>query len=228
MSLALYAGNPAKKWSKAVAYDCGACANQSIVCKSEVANEHSLTSPICPHIVLYTSRLGNQESIGKTVLALRRQCTIVEVGHISSFDLRTSNRHLELLRVIMLRPYAILSRGQDTLRVKSLLDLLVQLHLCVVVEGVRLGDLIHYRQMGTILSPVRSLERTLRDASQLFNLPTTLRSVLDQRSDQPMSSSTVFGILAIEDDANNVVHLTHSDNEGTDEVKVGFFASLAG
>lgn len=55
------------------------------------------------------------------------------------------DRHLPLLWIIVLRPDAILTRSYDTLRIQSLLDFLVQLHLCMIVEGVSLGDLVHDR-----------------------------------------------------------------------------------
>lgn len=47
--------------------------------------------------------------------------------------------------------HAILPHTDDALRVRRRLDLVVQLHLRVVLEAVRLGDLVHHGEMCAVI-----------------------------------------------------------------------------
>ena len=87
-----------------------------------------------------------------------------------------SYRHLPILPIILLRPHTILSRCQDAFRIKTLLNLLVQLHLRIIVEIVSPRNLIHAGNMRPILSP------------------TAIRSVLDKSRDEPMRPTALIGI----------------------------------
>lgn len=59
----------------------------------------------------------------------------------------------KLLSIIPLRPNSILSRRKNPLRIKRILDRLIQLHLRITIEVIRLRNLIHKRQMRPILPP---------------------------------------------------------------------------
>ena len=87
---------------------------------------------------------------------------------------------LEATSTHLLRPYTVLARTQDSLRIKRSLDLLVEFHLRVVVEAVCVGNLIHDSKVGSILAPA------------------SLRCVVDQRCNEPVRAATGVWVLAIE------------------------------
>ena len=120
------------------------------------------------------------------------------------------DRHHPSFLRIRLWPNAVLTRGQDALRVQRVLDRLVQLHLRVVVEVVRLSNLVHERKMCSILAPA-------------FR-----RTVFDQGSDEPMRPPLRVRVCPVEHNAHDVMHLAHSYDKGSDEIEACFLASLLG
>lgn len=101
--------------------------------------------------------------------------------------------HLVILRIHLFRPHSILPRTQNPLGIQRLLDLLIQSQLRMIIPAIRLCNLIHDSQMGTIFAPAS------RD------------SVVDQCLDEPVCATSALGIFAVEDDADNVVHFTHTN-----------------
>lgn len=59
----------------------------------------------------------------------------------------------KLPSIVPLGPDPILPRRQDTLGIQGILDGSVEMHLRIIVEIVRLRNLIHQRQMRPIFSP---------------------------------------------------------------------------
>ena len=115
-------------------------------------------------------------------------------------DLELASLDRKRCSIVVLGPNAALAGRQNSLRVQSVLDLLVQLHVGAVVEIVGLRDLVHQRQVGAVLAP------------------TSGGAVVHQRSDQPVGAATHLGVLAVENDGNDVVELAHADHEGADEI----------
>jgi hypothetical protein len=101
-------------------------------------------------------------------------------------------RHLPISLVIVLRPHAILSRTYDSLRIQSSLYLVIQLHLRIIVETVRVRDLIHDAEVCSVFSP------------------TTFCSIVDEGSYQPVGAAAGIWVFAVEDDADYVVHFALS------------------
>lgn len=120
-----------------------------------------------------------------------------------------SYRNLPLAGIVLLRPDTVLSRTQNAFGIQRRLDPFVQSQLRMVVKAVRLGDLVHDSEMGPVLAPA------------------PFRCVVDERLDQPTCSLSTVGVLAVEHDAHNVMHLAHADNKRADEVESGFLASPA-
>ena len=77
----------------------------------------------------------------------------------------------------------------------------------MIIETISLRDLIHHRQMRPVLAPP------------------LLRRIINQSRDQPEGLPSTLGVLAIEHNADDVVHFTHADDKRPDEVQAGFFAS---
>lgn len=67
----------------------------------------------------------------------------------------------KLLSIISPRPNPILPRRKNPLRIKRIFNRLIQLHLRIAIEVIRLRNLIHERQMRPVLSP--SLLRSVFD-----------------------------------------------------------------
>lgn len=87
----------------------------------------------------------------------------------------------ELPGIIPLGPNSVLPRRQDTLGIQGILDGSVEMHLRIIVEIVRLRNLIHQRQMRPILSP------------------SPLCRIVNQLADQPVGSAARVWVLAVED-----------------------------
>ena len=126
---------------------------------------------------------------------------------------KTSNRYPSLLRhspslpIIAPRPNAILARRQDALGIERILDRLIQLHLRIIVKVVRVGDLVHEREVRAVLAPA------------------LVRSVGDEGLDEAVGAAFGVRVLAVEDEADDVVHLAHADDEGADEVETELVAA---
>ena len=43
--------------------------------------------------------------------------------------------------------------------------------------------------------------------------------VVDERRDEPVGSAAGFRVLAVEDDADDMVHFSHTDDESADKVE---------
>lgn len=117
--------------------------------------------------------------------------------------------NLLVILLVCCGPHAILARGEDTLWIKCILNLLAQLHVRTIVKIVSARDLIHQRQMGTILSP------------------STIRRFLNQKLDELVGASAHLGVLSIEEDANNVMDLAHTNKERAEEIKTKLLAATA-
>lgn len=89
--------------------------------------------------------------------------------------------------MVRLGPNSILSRCKNSFGVQGVLDLFVELHLGVVVEVIRVGNLVHDSQMCSIFAP------------------SVLGTVINECADQPQCPSLGFGVLAVEDDADNMI-----------------------
>lgn len=89
--------------------------------------------------------------------------------------------------IIPRRPNTILPRRQDPLRIETILNLLVEAHHRILVPVVRLGDLVHHREMCAVFAPA------VRGA------------VGDERFYEPVSVFARLGVFAVEDDADDVV-----------------------
>lgn len=92
-----------------------------------------------------------------------------------------------LLLVVFLRPHTTLSWSQNTLGVERVLDRLVELHQCVVVEVVRHGNLIHETYMGSEFSP------------------SIVGTVLNHGAHQPLHTLTHVSIFAVKDNTDDIV-----------------------
>lgn len=73
--------------------------------------------------------------------------------------------------VIALWPDAVLSRGKNTFWIKCVLDLLIELHLRIVIEIIRIGNLVHNSKMSAIFSPSVSSAVINESADQPVRLP---------------------------------------------------------
>lgn len=89
-------------------------------------------------------------------------------------------------------PYSILSRREYSFRVQRVLDLLVQLHLRIVIEAIRIGNLVHQGQMCSVFSP------------------TMFRTILNQSSNKPMCFVALFYVVSVVDYAYDVMHFSHA------------------
>ena len=127
---------------------------------------------------------------------------------LEPYQVHASYGHFPVLSIIMLRPNAILPRTQNPLRIQRTLNLLIKLHLRIVIEIIRLRNLIHDREMCPILSP------------------TALRSIVYQGGDEPVCSPSTVRIFTIEDYADDMMHFSHTDDEGADEVEARLLAAL--
>jgi hypothetical protein len=124
-----------------------------------------------------------------------------------AFNVTSFLRHRPSLLIIALRPNTILARRQNPLRIQCVLDRLIQFHLRIVVEIVRVGNLVHQGQMRAVLAPA------------LF------RRIIDQRPDQLVSAAFGVRVFAVEDQADDVVHFPHADDECANKVKSEFAAA---
>lgn len=106
-------------------------------------------------------------------------------------------------------PHAILARREDTLWIKCILNLLAQLHVRTIVKIVSARDLIHQRQMSTILSP------------------SAIRRFLNQKLDEFVCASAHLGVLSIKEDANNVMNLAHTNKERAEKIETKLLAATA-
>ena len=116
-------------------------------------------------------------------------------------------RHRPSLLIIALRPNTILAWRQNPLRIQRVLDRLIQLHLRIVVEIVCVGNLVHQSQVRAVLAP------------------TLFGRIVDQRPDQLVSAAFGVRVFAVEDQADDVVHFPHADDECANEVKSEFTAT---
>ena len=99
-----------------------------------------------------------------------------------------------------LRPNPILPRRENPLRIEAILNLLVEAHHRILVPVVRLGDLIHHREMRAVFAPA------VRGA------------VGDEGLDEPVGVFARLRVFAVEDYADDVVcciyQYTYIRNEG--------------
>lgn len=112
--------------------------------------------------------------------------------------------------VITARPNAILPRRQNPLGVQRVLNRLIKLHLGVPVKVIRPRDLVHQRQMRSILAPP-------------FR-----RCVVDQRRDERVRPRPRGRVFAVKDEADDMVHLAHADAERAEEIEAGLLAAGTG
>ena len=77
----------------------------------------------------------------------------------------------------------------------------------MIIETISTRNLVHHRQMRPILPPA------------------LLRRIVNQSRNEPEGLPSTLGVLAIEHNADDVVHFTHADDKRPDEVQAGFFAS---
>lgn len=87
----------------------------------------------------------------------------------------------KLCSIVPLGPDPVLPRRQDTLGIQCILDGGVKMHLRIIVEIVRVRNLIHQRQMRPILSP------------------SPLCRIIDQLTDQPVGPTARVWVLAVKD-----------------------------
>jgi hypothetical protein len=97
-------------------------------------------------------------------------------------------RHLPIILVVILRPHSILSRTHDSFRVQSSLDLIIQFHLRIIFETVRVCDLIHDTEMCSVLSSA------------------TFCCIVEKSSYQPVSAATGIWVFAVKDYTDYVMH----------------------
>ena len=121
----------------------------------------------------------------------------------------TLERHLEGLPIIRTRPNPILPRRKHTLRIQRILNFLIELRISIIIEAISPSNLIHQRQMRPILSPTQS------------------SSIINKHRDHLVRTPPRIRISTIKDNADDMVHLTHTDHESTDEVEAKFFATAA-
>ena len=119
-------------------------------------------------------------------------------------------RHGPRLPIVAPRPNAILAWRQNALGIQRVLDRLVQLHLRIVVEAVRVGDLVHECEVRAVLAPA------------------LVRGVGDEGPDKAVGAALRVRVRAVEDEADDVVHLAHADDEGADEVEAELAAAALG
>ena len=119
-------------------------------------------------------------------------------------------RHRPSLLIIALRPNAIFPRRQDPLWIERILNRLIELHLRIVVEVIRVGNLVHEREVRAVFAPA------------------LLGGVVDERLDELVGAAFGVGVFAVEDEADDVVHFAHADNEGADEVEAELAAAAFG
>lgn len=119
---------------------------------------------------------------------------------------RSSKLRLQLRKAR--RPNPTLPRRQYPLRIQRILDRLIEPHLRIVIPIVRLRDLIHERQMRPVLAPAQR------------------RAFRNQIPDQLLRLPPLRGVLAIEDDLDDVVHLAQADGEGAHVVEARGVAAL--
>ena len=86
-----------------------------------------------------------------------------------------------------LRPNPILPRRENPLRIEAILNLLVEAHHRILVPVVRLGDLVHHREMRAVFAPA------VRGA------------VGDEGLDEPVGVFARLRVFAVEDYADDVV-----------------------
>ncbi len=82
--------------------------------------------------------------------------------------------------IYLLWPNSILSWAQYSLRIKRRFNRFIQFHLRIVVEGVRICNLVHDSNVRPVLSPA------------------SLRSIIDQSRNQPVGTAPRVWILSIE------------------------------
>ena len=110
-------------------------------------------------------------------------------------------RHLPSLLIRRSWPDSTLPWRRNPLRIQRVFDFLIQLHLRIVIETVRPGNLIQQRQMCTMFTP------------------TLFHGIVEERADQFVRLLAGVGVFAIVDDADDVVRFPQADHEGADEVE---------
>lgn len=85
------------------------------------------------------------------------------------------------------RPHTILSGSHNTLGVDRVFDSLVELHENIFIPVVSSGDLVHQREMRSVLAPAIS------------------GAVVNQCLDQQVGSSLRVFVISIKDEADNMV-----------------------
>lgn len=118
-------------------------------------------------------------------------------------------RDSECSCIVLSWPDSILPGGQNAVRVKCVLDHAVEMHLRIIVKIVCFRDLIHERQVRSVLAPTMTC------------------CIIDKRGNQNVGATARIRVLAIKNKTDNVVHLSHPHDESADEVKPGFFTSCA-
>lgn len=83
------------------------------------------------------------------------------------------------------------------------------MHLRIVVKVVCSRNLIHERQVCSVLAPTMAC------------------CIVDKCGNQTVGATARIRVFAIKNKTDNVVHLSHSHDEGADEVEPGFLTSCA-
>jgi hypothetical protein len=130
---------------------------------------------------------------------------------LSFRDLNSSNSTIscEFFLLVCARPDSVLARRQHALWIQCVFDLLIQFHQRITVEIVGVGNLVHQREMGAVLSPA------------FFG------SIFDQCLYKAESTFFAAKVFAVEDNADNMMHLSHTNDESTDKIEAMLLATAA-
>lgn len=95
------------------------------------------------------------------------------------------------------------TRCKYSFGIQRVLDCLIQFVQRAAIERVGISDLVHERQMRSVLAPALT------------------GTVINEHLDQRMHARSLLVALFVKHEAHNVMHLAHSHGEGAYKVKPG-------